>query len=255
MARANYRDRALVVRTHDFGEADRVIVLLTEHHGIVRAVAKGVRRATSRFGSRLQVLVLLDVLVYPGKNLASIAQADTVAFYGAGVIDDYSRYTCAVAALDCGQAIIGAGESDPVIFGLLVDFLQGLKDSPDPVVDVDGFLLQAMGRAGWLPSLFDCAQCGAPGPHGFFSPQAGGAVCRLCRPVGALTPAPGALRLMWWLAHGRKGKIDALATGLTGKDSHYFTAAAASVHAMTCAHLRFHLERGFSSLEQITATP
>lgn len=45
--RENYRDRAVVIRSYDFGEADRVIVLLTQNHGLVRAVAKGVRRAKS----------------------------------------------------------------------------------------------------------------------------------------------------------------------------------------------------------------
>ena len=62
--RENYRDRAVVIRTYDFGEADRVIVLLTRDHGLVRAVAKGVRRAKSRFGSRLQLFVNLDVQLY-----------------------------------------------------------------------------------------------------------------------------------------------------------------------------------------------
>ena len=59
--RENFRDRALVIRTYDFGEADRIIVLLTRNHGLVRGVAKGVRRAKSRFGSRLQLFVNLDV--------------------------------------------------------------------------------------------------------------------------------------------------------------------------------------------------
>ena len=76
--RENFRDRALVIRTYDFGEADRIIVLLTRHHGLVRGVAKGVRRAKSRFGSRLQLFVNLDVQLYPGRNLYTISQADTV---------------------------------------------------------------------------------------------------------------------------------------------------------------------------------
>ena len=45
-----YRDEAIVLRTHKLGEADRIITLLTRQHGRVRAVAKGVRRTTSRFG-------------------------------------------------------------------------------------------------------------------------------------------------------------------------------------------------------------
>ncbi|MEY3925960.1 MAG: repair protein RecO, partial [Actinomycetota bacterium] len=52
----NYRDNAIVLRTYKLGEADRIIVLLTEHHGKVRAVAKGVRKTTSKIGARLEPL-------------------------------------------------------------------------------------------------------------------------------------------------------------------------------------------------------
>ena len=69
------------MRTYDFGEADRVVVLLTKEHGLVRAVAKGVRKTKSRFGSRVQPFVNIDVQLYPGRNLATITQADTVAYY------------------------------------------------------------------------------------------------------------------------------------------------------------------------------
>ena len=47
-----YRDSGVVLRTHKLGEADRIITLLTRRHGVVRAVARGVRRTSSRWGSR-----------------------------------------------------------------------------------------------------------------------------------------------------------------------------------------------------------
>ena len=49
-----YRDSAVVLRVTKLGEADRIVTLLTRHEGRVRAVAKGVRRTKSRFGSRLE---------------------------------------------------------------------------------------------------------------------------------------------------------------------------------------------------------
>ena len=47
-----YRDSGVVLRTHRLGEADRIVVILTAEHGKIRAVAKGVRKTKSRFGSR-----------------------------------------------------------------------------------------------------------------------------------------------------------------------------------------------------------
>ncbi len=49
-----YRDEAVVLRTHKLGESDRIITLLSRRHGKIRAVAKGVRRTTSKFGARLE---------------------------------------------------------------------------------------------------------------------------------------------------------------------------------------------------------
>ena len=66
------RDSAVVLRTHKLGEADRIIVLMTEGRGKVRAVAKGVRRTASKFGSRLE----------PGRRFVHSDRAGVViAFY------------------------------------------------------------------------------------------------------------------------------------------------------------------------------
>ncbi|MDO5031037.1 DNA repair protein RecO [Corynebacterium sp.] len=233
-SRQSFRDRALVIRSYDFGEADRVIVLLTRHHGVVRAVAKGVRRAKSRFGSRLQLFVNLDVQLYPGRNLHTISQADTVDYFGAQIIDDYERYTCACAALETAERLAFADAAgDPFLYDLTVATLHRLQAEP-PTQTLDVFLLQAMAHAGWAPSLFDCAQCQRPGPHHAFHPAVGGACCHECRPPGAAEVDPESLHHMWLLAHGH-----------ASSPTH---AQAQEAHQLIRAHLQWHLERRLSSL-------
>ena len=61
-----FRDRGMVLRTIRLGEADRIVTLMTEEHGKVRAVAKGVRRTTSKFGSRLEPLSHVALLGLAG---------------------------------------------------------------------------------------------------------------------------------------------------------------------------------------------
>ena len=78
-----YRDEAIVLRTHKLGEADRIITLLTRQHGRVRAVAKGVRRTTSRFGSRLEPFTHVDLQLAEGRNLDTITQAETLDAFAA----------------------------------------------------------------------------------------------------------------------------------------------------------------------------
>ena len=79
-ARGNplYRDTAVVLRHYRLGEADRIVVLLTEEHGKVRAVAKGVRKTGSKFGARLEPLSHVRLLLYQGRELDIVSQAESV---------------------------------------------------------------------------------------------------------------------------------------------------------------------------------
>ena len=115
----------MVVRSYDFAEADRIVVLLTRGHGLVRGVAKGVRRSKSRFGSRVQLFVELDVLLYPGRALANITAADTVSYFGAGIIEDYPRYTTACAALEAAERLaVAENGEDPFLYDALLTTLR-----------------------------------------------------------------------------------------------------------------------------------
>ncbi|OLN18782.1 DNA repair protein RecO [Corynebacterium diphtheriae] len=236
MRRESYRERALVVRSYDFGEADRIIVLFTRGRGIVRGVAKGVRRAKSRFGSRLQPFVELDVQLYRGRNLESITAADTVAYFGAKIIDDVTRFSAASSILE-GVEKLAVGD-EPRLFDLTVTALKNMQTCAHPVAEVDTFLLQGMNIAGWAPSLFDCAQCGASGPHHAFHPSPGGAVCVHCRPLGVQEVDPETLHMMWLMAQGHRDAVAEI-----GTPERYQQA-----HALIRSHLSWHVERGLASL-------
>ena len=100
-----YRDDAVVLRTHKLGEADRIITLLTKHHGQVRAVAKGVRRTSSRFGARLEPFMVADLQLVSGRTLDVVTQAVAKGAYGGNIAADYGRYTVAAAMTgDGGEA-------------------------------------------------------------------------------------------------------------------------------------------------------
>lgn len=238
-ARQSYRDRAVVVRTYDFAEADRVIVLLTRHHGLVRAVAKGVRRAKSRFGSRLQPFVDIDVQLYPGRSLSTITGADTVAYFGSGIIDDFDKYAAGCAILESAEKLSYADHEDPFLFDEVTASFGELQKAQHPSLVVDKFILRATDNAGWGLSLFDCANCQKPGPHRAFHAAIGGAVCNNCRPQGSAEIDPESLHVMWLLQHSHVAAALQVATGTI----------AAQVHRMTSAHLQWHAEQGVKSLK------
>lgn len=251
--RPSYRDEAFVVRTHDLGEADQIIVLLTRDHGIVRGVAKGVRRTKSRFGARLDRFCRVDVLVYPGRNraapdggLATLSDAVAVRTYAPGIVADVDRFYAGVAVLEvAGLVVRGDGDDSAAVLDLLDAALAGLADpgaAPTaglpPRTQADRFVLQVLTVAGWAPSLVDCAQCGAPGPHRAFHPEAGGAVCVRCRPPGAREPDPAAVRALWWLGHGREAEVAELAASPGGVQ------VLATSHDLLLAHTRYQTESG-----------
>ena len=100
-----YRDEAIVLRTHKLGEADRIIVLLTRHHGQVRAVAKGVRRTGSRFGARLEPFSMIDVQLHAGRNLDVVTQAEIIDPFGRPICADYAMFTCASTMVETAERL------------------------------------------------------------------------------------------------------------------------------------------------------
>ena len=90
-----FRDRGVVLRTYRLGEADRIVVFLTEHHGKVRAVAKGVRRTTSKFGARLEPLTHVDLLLWQGRSDLDIVNQVEVLDSFRAVREDLARVRAA----------------------------------------------------------------------------------------------------------------------------------------------------------------
>ena len=241
-----YRDEAIVLRTYKLGEADRIIVLLTRHHGQVRAVAKGVRRTSSRFGARLEPFSMIDVQLHAGRSLDVVTQVETIAPFSRSIATDYAMFTCAQTMAETAERLteddgdLGTGES-PQQFLLLYGALASLaRRRHAPGLVLDSYLLRALALAGWAPSCFDCAICGAPGPHTAFQVQAGGAVCEGCRPAGSVTVDPSAMALMGALLSGDWPLADAS----TSRDR-------AQASGLVSAYTTWHLERRLRSLSLV----
>jgi DNA repair protein RecO (recombination protein O) len=163
-----YRDDGIVLRTQKLGEADRIISILTRRNGRVRAVAKGVRRTKSRFGARLEPFTHVDLLLYTGRSLDVITQAETVRPYGEPLAADYPRYTSGTAMLETAERFTPV-EKEPLIrqFLLLIGGLRALGEAEhDPRLVLDAYLLRTLAVAGYAPALDECAVCGSTDPGG-----------------------------------------------------------------------------------------
>src|SRR5262252_6776670 len=125
-----YRDDAVVLRGQKLGEADRIITLFTRRHGRIRAVAKGVRRTTSKFGARLEPFGHVDVQIAEGRSsLHSVAQVEGIDLYGKRFIDDYPRYTTASAIAETAERLTPVEEEPALrLYLLTLGALRALHD-------------------------------------------------------------------------------------------------------------------------------
>ena len=237
-----YRDDGIVLRTQKLGEADRIVTVLTRKTGRIRAVAKGVRRTKSRFGARVEPFTHVDLLLYTGRSLDVVTQAETIRSYGDPLVGDYRRYTTGVAMLETAERLTTI-EKEPSLrqFLLLVGGLRTLVDDVhDARLVLDAFLLRSLSVNGYAPSFGDCAKCGIPGPNRFFSVQTGGALCPDCRVPGSVVPSPETLVLLGALLSGDWETADATEPRHAREGS-----------GLVAAYVQWHLERGLRSLRYV----
>lgn len=241
-ASRSYRDTGVVLRTYPLGEADRIVVLLTREHGQVRAVAKGVRRTNSRFGSRLEPFNVSDLQLVHGRNLDIVSQAVGRKGWASPIAADYAKFTAAAAVVEAAERITTDDDDEGgrhylLVVGALSSIARGLHA---PAAILDSYLLRAVSLAGWAPSFTDCARCGAPGPHGAFSAELGGVVCPNCRPPGALAPDVPTLDYLVGLLTGDWSRVD-------GAEPRIASFAAGIV----ASYVQFHLEKSVRSLHLV----
>lgn len=224
-----YRDTAVVLRTYKLGESDRIVVLLTENHGKVRAVARGVRKTRSRFGGRLEPLSHVALLLSRGRDLDHVSQAESVESLR-HLLDDLDVATQGLAMVEAVDQLAPDREPVPHLYRMLVGALRTLAEGRSPLV-VPAFYWKLLAAEGVRPELDVCVACGATEELVAFDFDDGGLRCRSCRrgtPVSA-----DALALMRDILGGRLG--EALAAPMSG--SHH------EVSSLATRAVEHHLER------------
>ena len=229
-----YRDRAVVVRTHKLGEADRIVVLLTAEHGKVRAIATGIRKTKSRFGGRLEPLTHVSLLLYQGRELDIVSQAETID-PTRPLMDDLDRLTQGLALLEAVDRLTPDREPVPDLYRMLVGALRTLADRPSELV-VPAFFWKVLASEGLRPELDRCVRCGTDGPLVAFDLDEGGTLCRTCRQGVPLSP--GALALLRQILGG---ELNAALAADRSPAQH-------EVAVLATRAMEHHLERGLRAV-------
>jgi DNA repair protein RecO (recombination protein O) len=174
-----YQTTGIIIGRTNFGEADRIIRILTPDRGKVSAVAKGVRRVKSRLGGHLELFGETQLMLATGRNLDTITSARLV-WYPHQLAGAYDRLGLAFAAAVATDRLLEAGQPQPELYRVLAEVLRTLDDGSGGPLPELWFKLRLLNVLGYRPELERCVICGLHDPEAVyaFSPDRGGIVCR-----------------------------------------------------------------------------
>jgi DNA repair protein RecO (recombination protein O) len=233
-----YKEQGIVLRSVKLGEADKIVTILTQGAGKIRAVAKAIRRTNSKFGARLEPFTHVSLMLYSGRNLDTVTQAEIISPFRA-VRSNFALIAAGETMLEAVDKVAEEHERNVRLFVLLLTGLRALEGLPrDPAATAESFLLKLLSLSGFHPSLSACAVCGVPGPHGWFAAGQGGVVCADCADHQAGRASHPAVRWLDGLA-----RVELAGAGdMTPPD-----ATRREARAMLYGFTEYHLERRMRS--------
>jgi DNA repair protein RecO (recombination protein O) len=232
-----YRDQGVVLRTIKLGETDRIVTILTQGHGKVRAVAKGIRKPGSRFGARLEPTSHAALQCYRGRSdLDIVTQVETIDA-NRRLREHYGCLTHAVSMLEATDQVAPEREPNPALYRMLVGALRTLADQPTPLVSA-AFFWKLLSLEGFHPLLDSCARCGdETGPFTAFDVDEGGVLCEQCGRFGGRRVQPDTLALVQRILGG----------GLRGALAEAPGPVSSEAERLAVSTLEHHLERRLRS--------
>lgn len=173
-----------MLRSVDYGEADRVVTLLTRAHGKLPLLARGARRSKRRFGGALEPFALLRVDFVPSSSGLGRLDSASVARAFPALLGDLSRMTVGGALVSLARELLPDGAPDSDIFDDMLHLMAALDERslPERTLSLT-FQAALMGRAGFSPRLSTCGRCGKPAEPGRaadFDPVRGQIICQAC---------------------------------------------------------------------------
>ncbi len=226
-----YGSPAIVLRQRKLGDADKIVTLYTANFGKVDAVAKGVRRVTSRLAGSVEPLNHGSFMFAHGRNLDIITQAQPIETFQP-LHDDLARLSYALYAAELIDRATEERSENFALYRLLLDTLRRLSQDNDLDLVLRFFEISLLSELGYRPELQECVIChdSSKAEASYISASAGGVVCADCRPAGIVLHgiSPDALRVLRSL-----------------QDHSYLEAQGLRLDAQTAGELERHLRDAF----------
>jgi len=178
-----YKTEGIVLKSIEYGDADKIATIYTKNYGKVQAIAKGIRKTKSKFGSSLEILTYAVFLFYKGKNIDTISQSEILeSFFSTS--KEVIKFAFATNCAEIVNKLTEEGETNFSLFNLLKEALHYLKETNDPKLLTLSFKWKVISVLGYKPSFKLCCRCnkrvGAQKMGEYFSVKDGGIICNEC---------------------------------------------------------------------------
>ena len=241
-----FRTKAIILKRRDFGEADRLITVLTPDHGKVDAIAKGARKPTSSKTGHVELFTQADMLISKGRELDIVVQVEMTEPYLA-IREDLQRGAYANYAAELLDRFTETGDADMHgLFELMADTLQRLCKDDDPRLAIRYFEIRLLDKLGFRPELNQCvvSREDIQPVDQFYSNIGGGVVSpEYANYAEGIVPLPMlTLKLM---RHMQRSDYRAVKTVGISRTLHD------DVERVLLGYITFHLERRLQSVDFI----
>ena len=175
---------AIVIKTLDYGESDRIVAFYTPDFGKVKGIAKGAKKSKRRFSNALELFTLSRLIFFDKKEsgLVRIEGCDIVDSFPA-IREDIRKIAFGCYLVELLDEMTPEREANPDLFNMLKAFLSLLCDSGAEAQILRIFEIRLLSLLGYRPGLDRCLHCNKTLEHGgkvFFSVTKGGLLCERC---------------------------------------------------------------------------
>lgn len=197
--RENYTTDAINLKSYNLSESDKIILMYSKDKGLIKGVAKGVKKIKSKLGGRMDSFVANKLLLNKGKNMDTICQAEAINTFSSlrNNMDKliYSSYVAEVVSIFGYENDVNSEEVYNIFYKTL-NKIANSQQKTEILMNVIRYQLKIMSLFGYELSLLNCVHCGCKvEENSLFSTNMGGVLCETCaKNYYGLTTFPNKIR-------------------------------------------------------------
>ena len=180
----SFASEGIILKRKNYGEADKLITIFTKNRGKIKAVAKGVRKITSRRASSLELFNHVKIFLHQTKGLPILTEAQSQNTF-LELKEDLNKLSIGFLVLELIDRLFEEEQDNRVVFDLLVDTLLCI-DKSETLLEAKkfqtSFQIKLLTQVGYLPQLYNCTICDIKLEEKvtFLAPNSGGLIDKNC---------------------------------------------------------------------------